>query len=219
MRRTWRSRCPSRMRSANASCSMVAVPVSDSASAERKVSSSDPARRASRCAAPGRAPGRGARVEDAPVPVERLQRLERVSGEAGTRRRSRPRRSRRRARHSSSARRRASGSTPPVGNWCDGVTKARRASRTASDARFSPCSSTGTCTISAPCAVAQKETRVARLLDHDALARVDQHADREVDGLLRTAHDEDLLRRAGDAATASSTRRAPRAAPAPPGCW
>ena len=43
---------------------------------------------------------------------------------------------------------------------------------------------------------------IARVLDHDAVAWVDQHAGTQVDALLRSMHDHDLVRIAEEPASA-----------------
>ena len=71
-----------------------------------------------------------------------------------------------------------------------------------------PCSSTRTCEkLRADRVQTEREARVVRLLQHDAIARVDQQARREIDRLLRAVHDHDLLGRAGDAARAGQVAR------------
>jgi hypothetical protein len=63
----------------------------------------------------------------------------------------------------------------PVGNWCDGVTYARRGEHGA-------------------------RARVGRLLDEHGIAGIEQHAHGQIQRLLGAAHDDDLLRVAAHAA-------------------
>ncbi len=122
----------------------------------------------------------------------------------GTRRRSRPRSATRAAPRPIRAIRRdaPSGSSAPVGNWCDGVTTASRAS-SGSAAGTSPSRIDATAAhVRAVRCEHLARAAIVRILEHDRLGRPEQHARRERERLLRAGHDQHVFRRRRHAATA-----------------
>src|SRR5579883_748394 len=82
----------------------------------------------------------------------------------------------------------------PSGYWCEGVTYTARAraQRAAPVPTSRPPSSTGTGTRSAPAIRSASRAAVARILDPDGAARIEEDARRDRQRLLRAAHDHDL---------------------------
>jgi len=91
--------------------------------------------------------------------------------------------------------RRAMDSATPVGNWCEGVTNTARARgaarRPASTTR--PWASTGIACGRALASELSVGQRVAGILDPHLVAGHEQHADRDIDCLLGSGGNDDLL--------------------------